>query len=97
MTTPLESLVSGGRLVLVATHGRPVELETNRLQSSRALLVGSLAYLPGGLRRSHRGHGRRPLRTAGWVEEIGLDDVTHALGELRAGRGMKVLVSPDRR
>ncbi|SEO49182.1 2,3-butanediol dehydrogenase [Trujillonella endophytica] len=92
LTTGLDALVSGGRLVVVATHGRPVEMETNRLQMRELSLVGSLAYLPEDFDAVIAAMADGRYDATGWVEEVGLDDVERAFADLHAGRRMKVLV-----
>jgi (R,R)-butanediol dehydrogenase/meso-butanediol dehydrogenase/diacetyl reductase len=97
ITSSLDLLAPGGGLVVVAMHERLVELDVTPVVMGERSIVGSLAYLPEDFDAviGAMADGRYDL--TGWVAEIALDEVTHALGELRAGRGMKVLVSPTGR
>jgi (R,R)-butanediol dehydrogenase/meso-butanediol dehydrogenase/diacetyl reductase len=92
VSSALDVLTPGGRLVVVASHERPMELDTDRLLMGEFSVTGSLAYLPEDFTGVIEAMAQGRYDPAGWVDVIGLDDVVGALGELRAGRAMKLLV-----
>lgn len=96
VTSALDLLAPGGRLVVVAMHERPMGLDITPLVMGEASIVGSLAYLPEDFNAVIGAMAAGRYDLTGWVDEVGFDEVAHTLGRLRAGHGMKVLVSSGR-
>ena len=59
---------------------------------SETEITGALAYLPADFDAVIAAMAAGKYSIDGWVEVIGLEGVVDALTNLRAGRGMKVLV-----
>jgi (R,R)-butanediol dehydrogenase/meso-butanediol dehydrogenase/diacetyl reductase len=92
VTTGLQILRSGGRLVIVAGHVSPVTIDTNQMLLGERSIVASMAYrddFPEVLRRQAAGE----LPTDAWVETVPFDRlVDQGLERLAAGQAVKVLV-----
>lgn len=93
LLSALMFLAPGGKVVLVAVHARPVEIHPALLVVGETGIEGALAYLPEDFDGVIDAMSRGMYDTTGWVDEIGYDGVVPTLAELRAGRGMKVLVA----
>lgn len=92
LVTALASLTPGGRLVVVALHEKGFDFNPTMLVMAETSIVGALAYLPEDFDAVIAAMANGKYSVEGWVEEITVEDVVHAFGELRQGRGMKVLV-----
>lgn len=89
----LAALSPRGVLVGVALHEREFAFNPSPSVFAEHTFVGSIAYRPTDFREVIDAMTRGWYRMDGWVSTVGFDEVGHALRELRAGRGMKVLVA----
>ncbi len=94
MAASLGALAPRGVLVVVALHEHEFGFNPIGLVFAENAIVGSLAYRPGDFRAVIAAMAAGRLDTTGWVSTVPLDDVAPVLHELRAGRGMKILVAP---
>jgi len=92
LTSALECLTPGGRLVVVALHERPVEFAPTALVMSETEMAGVLGYTQHDFDEVIAAMAAGKYDTTGWVQEVPLDGVVDAIGSLRAGNGAKVLV-----
>ncbi len=90
--TALAALTPGGRLVVVALHERPVEFNPTMLVMAETEMAGALGYLQVDFGEVIEAMAAGKYSAEGWVDVVGLDGVVDAITNLRAGRGMKVLV-----
>jgi len=88
----LTALTPGGRMVVVAAHESPVELNPTMLLFGETEIVGSLAYQPSDFDAVISAMASGAYSYAGWVEERPLGDVLEALTDLRHERTIKVLL-----
>ena len=91
----VRSTCKGGSIMLLASSRRPVEAPLGALLAAQLTVRTSYAScgdFPAVIEAVARGDC--PLDD--WISVIGLDDLLDAFGELRAGRGIKVLVDPRR-
>lgn len=88
----LQSLGLGGRMVIVAAYEKPIEINANLLFGDKSIRT-SAVYTREDFAAVIEAMGRGLYRTdGGWIETVGFEDVETALQNLRAGKGMKVLV-----
>ncbi|WP_111720170.1 2,3-butanediol dehydrogenase [Homoserinimonas sp. OAct 916] len=90
--TAIASLTPAGRLVVVAIHERTMEFNPSQLVMAETEIVGSLAYLPEDFDAVIAAMAEGKYSAEGWLSEVEVEGVVGAITELRAGRGMKVLV-----
>ncbi|MFT4305579.1 MAG: 2,3-butanediol dehydrogenase [Microbacterium sp.] len=88
----LANLTPGGRAIVAAIHERPLEFLPTQLVIGETEIAGTLAYLPQDFDEVIAAMAEGKYDITGWVDEIGYDEVVATFGELRAGRGMKMLV-----
>ena len=79
-------LAPGGRLVVVAVHEHPTEFNPTQLLRSETEIIGSLAYLPADFADVIDAMANGVYDLSGWVSQLPLDNVIHAIEDLRAGR-----------
>jgi threonine dehydrogenase-like Zn-dependent dehydrogenase len=89
--TAIDVLAARGRLVVVAAHVRPVQLDLLGVLMREIEISVSFAY-SGDFPKviAHLADGRYP--TASWVERVPFDGLVDALERLRAGAATKLLV-----
>ncbi|MGN7950023.1 2,3-butanediol dehydrogenase [Microbacterium sp. 22215] len=92
VTSSLASLVSGGRVVVVAIHERTMEFLPTQLVMAETEIAGALAYLPEDFEAVIEAMSRGVYDTTGWVQEVALEQVVDAIHSLRGGAGAKILV-----
>jgi (R,R)-butanediol dehydrogenase/meso-butanediol dehydrogenase/diacetyl reductase len=88
----LAQLTPQGVLVVVALHEKPFGFNPTTLVMSETAATGSLGYLQKDFDAVIRAMAQGQYTAQGWVADVEIGDVVRAFGELRAGRGMKVLV-----
>lgn len=88
----LASLTPGGRVVVVAIHERPMELQPSQLVMAETDISGTLAYLPEDFDAVIAAMSRGAYDTTGWVEQVPLEGVVDAIHRLRGGAGAKILL-----
>ncbi len=93
ITSALANLTPGGKVVVVALHEKPMQFLPTQLVMSETEIGGTLGYLQADFDAVIAAMAGGKYDPTGWVDVVGLDEVTDAFGRLRAGRGMKVLVS----
>jgi (R,R)-butanediol dehydrogenase/meso-butanediol dehydrogenase/diacetyl reductase len=81
-----------GRYVILAFGFIDVPFAPWLLARTEIELTGSCGYNSDVFRRVMGLIAAGAFPTDGWVDHVGMEDVTRVLGELRAGRRMKVLV-----
>lgn len=89
----LAALAPRGRVVVVAIHEQPLNLNPTQLVMSETGVTGALAHVPSDFEAVIHAMSEGRYSTDGWVSEIRMDDLHQALDDLRAGRRMKVLVA----
>lgn len=94
VTASLGALAPRGVLVVVALHEQEFGFNPLGLVFSENAVLGSLAYRPDDFRAVIAAMAEGRIDTTGWVSTVPLDDAAPALHDLRAGRGMKILVTP---
>ena len=88
----MQSLAVGGRMILIAVFDEPIQLARPLLFGGRSIQNSSV-YTRGDFRAVIDAMDKGLYELAGdWVHTIGFNDVENALHDLRAGRGMKILV-----
>ena len=92
VTSALANLTPGGRVVVVAIHERAMELNPSQLVLTETEIVGTQAYLPEDFEAVIAAMAAGKYTAEGWVSEVEIEGVVDAITELRAGRGMKVLI-----
>ncbi len=92
----LGQLTPLGMLTVVALHEKGFEFNPTQLVMGETAMNGSLAYLPADFDAVIEAMAAGRYTAEGWVAEVDVDGVVGAFGELRAGRGMKVLVRAPR-
>ena len=80
------------RLVVVALHEKGFDFNPTVLVMSETSVVGALAYLPEDFDAVIAAMAEGRYSADGWVAEVAPDQLVHTFGELRQGRGTKVLV-----
>ena len=90
----LGALAPRGVLVIVALHEREVAWNPTGLVFAETSILGSLAYRPEDFTDVIAAMAAGRIDTTGWVTKVPLTGVEDALKDLRAGRGMKILVEP---
>ncbi|MCU1406006.1 MAG: alcohol dehydrogenase [Glaciihabitans sp.] len=93
VTSAVANLTPQGKVVIVALHERAFEFNPTSLVMAETQILGTLGYLPEDFDAVIKAMSEGKYTTEGWVAEIGVDDVVATMAELRAGRGMKVLVA----
>lgn len=96
LTTAIEALRPGGRVVLVAMGQQPVAFPPPALTWPEASVIGTMCYVDDDFRAVIAAMERDALPTHGWVSWTDLD---HLLDDgyeaLREARAMKVVVRPN--
>ncbi|RWZ46194.1 2,3-butanediol dehydrogenase [Labedella phragmitis] len=95
VTSAIANLTPLGRVVVVALHERGFEFNPTMLVMAETEIAGTLGYTQADFDAVIAAMADGAYDTTGWVTTVGLDAVVDSLAELRAGRGMKVLVSAD--
>lgn len=95
VTSSIANLTPLGRMVVVALHERGFEFNPTLLVMAETEIAGTLGYTQADFDAVIAAMADGAYDTTGWVATVGLDAVVDTLGELRAGRGMKVLVSAE--
>jgi (R,R)-butanediol dehydrogenase/meso-butanediol dehydrogenase/diacetyl reductase len=95
VTSAITNLTPLGRMVVVALHERGFEFNPTTLVMAETEIAGTLGYTQADFDAVIAAMADGKYDTTGWVAVVGLDGVIDALAELRAGRGMKVLVSAE--
>ncbi|BDZ54015.1 2,3-butanediol dehydrogenase [Agromyces marinus] len=95
VTSALSSLAPLGRLVIVALHERTTEIFPTQLVMTETEMAGALGYLQSDFDAVIAAMADGLYDTTGWIDEVGFDGVEATIHELRAGRGMKYLVSSE--
>ncbi|BDZ65500.1 2,3-butanediol dehydrogenase [Agromyces mangrovi Wang et al. 2018] len=93
VSSVLANLGPLGRMVIVALHERTMDFFPTQLVMGETEVVGALGYTQADFDAVIAAMAAGHYDTTGWVGETGLDGVLDAIGDLRQGRGMKVLVS----
>jgi (R,R)-butanediol dehydrogenase/meso-butanediol dehydrogenase/diacetyl reductase len=88
----LEQLTPLGTMTVVALHEQGFDFNPTQLVMAETAMNGSLAYLPADFDAVIAAMAEGKYTADGWVDGIEVDGVVAAFGELRKGRGMKVLV-----
>lgn len=88
-------LAPGGIAVIVGVHGAPVQIDPLQLLLNELTLTSVKAYDKRDFAEALEAMSQGGLDTTGWVEDVGLDDVESTIISLRAGHGVKVVVSVD--
>ncbi|MTV27409.1 2,3-butanediol dehydrogenase [Nitriliruptoraceae bacterium ZYF776] len=88
----IQALRPAGTFVVVALHEKGVEFNPTMLVMGEKRMVGSLAYLHEDFDAVIAAMADGLYDLTGWVEIVGLDEVEDAIGRLRAGDGLKILV-----
>lgn len=86
-------LAPGGIAVIVGVHGAPIEVDPLQLLLNELTITSVKAYDKRDFAEALEAMSQGGFDTAGWVEDVGLDDVERTIISLRAGRGVKVLVT----
>lgn len=94
-TSGIASLAPRGRMVVVASYERTVEMLPTDLMIGEREIVGAVGFQPADWDGIIAAMAEGGYDTTGWVEERPLDDVVEALNDLRAGRGSKILIRMD--
>ena len=92
----LAQLTPLGTMTVVALHETGFEFNPTQLVMAETAMNGSLAYLPEDFDAVIGAMAEGKYTADGWVAEVDVEGVVEAFGELRAGRGMKVLVRAPR-
>ncbi|MGW5107470.1 zinc-binding dehydrogenase [Nocardia sp. NPDC004123] len=92
ITSALASLVPGGRVVVVALHEHPMELQPTQLMMAETEIVGAVGYLPEEFDAVIAAMANGIYDTTGWVREIPLTGVVDAIHALRSGTDAKILI-----
>ena len=92
VTAALAALAPRGTLVIVALHEREFGFNPTAMVFAENTVVGSIAYTADDFREVIAAMALGSYPTGGWVSTVGLADAGQALRDLRAGRGMKILV-----
>jgi (R,R)-butanediol dehydrogenase/meso-butanediol dehydrogenase/diacetyl reductase len=77
---------------VVALHEQGSEFNPTQLVMAEGSIIGSLAYMPQDFDAVIQAMSEGKYTAEGWVSEVEVEAVTRSFQELRAGRGMKVLV-----
>lgn len=89
----LELLTYQGRAVVVAIHMKPIELNAWALQPMQRTVIGSLAYSPEDFGQVIGAMAEGKYPTDGWVSVRPAGDLLDVIGDLKAGRGTKILLA----
>jgi (R,R)-butanediol dehydrogenase/meso-butanediol dehydrogenase/diacetyl reductase len=92
----LTQLTPLGTMTVVALHERGFEFNPTQLVMAETAINGSLAYLPQDFDAVITAMAEGKYTAEGWVAEVEIEGLVGAFGELRAGRGMKVMVRAPR-
>ncbi len=88
----LSALAPRGALVIVALHEREFGFNPTGMVFAENTVIGSIAYGPADYEAVLTAMSEGRYSTDGWVTTVPLADAQQALKDLRAGRGMKILV-----
>ncbi len=94
LASGLEQLAPHGTAVVVAIHERPMEFNPTALVMPEASVTGTLAYLQEDFDAVIDAMADGKYDATGWVDDVPLERVEETIHALRAGRGMKALVTP---
>jgi (R,R)-butanediol dehydrogenase/meso-butanediol dehydrogenase/diacetyl reductase len=88
----MRTLGINGRMVIVATYEKPIELLAHDLAGDKSIMSSSV-YSRDDFAAVIEAMGRGMYRAdGGWIDTVEFEGVEAALHDLRAGKGMKVLV-----
>ena len=90
----LAALAPQGVLVIVALHEWEFGFNPTGMVFSENTIKGSIAYRPSDFKAVIEAMGKGGFGTEHWVSTVPLDEAAGALNDLRAGRGIKTLLSP---
>lgn len=93
VTSALGALAPQGALVIVALHEREFGFNPTGMVFAENTIIGSIAYRPADYEAVIKAMSEGRYSTDGWVTTVPLTDAEQALRNLRAGRGMKILVA----
>ena len=88
----LDACAPRGRVVLIAIFEQQPKIEPFDLVRREMDLVGAIGYNRATFQRVHDLMAEGKYPTDGWVEHVGFADLTDAIGQLRRGNRMKLLV-----
>lgn len=88
----LATMAPQGRLQVVAIHEHALDFNPSQLVMGENEIAAALAYLPSDFDAVIQAMATGLYDTAGWVDDVDLDDVVDAIARLRAGKAMKILV-----
>lgn len=88
----LSALVPGGKLVVVALHEKSFDFNPILLVWTEVSVTGTLGYTHQDYDQVIAAMSRGHYSTLGWVDEVGVEELTDTFASLRAGAGIKVLV-----
>lgn len=79
-------------LALVGLHEKAFGFNPTAMTFAENTIVGCIAYRPDDFRSVIDAMAQDRYNTEGWVSRVPLEEAERALRELRAGKGMKILV-----
>lgn len=89
----LMALTPGGKMVIVAIHGKGVDFNPSMLVMRETEVLGALAYLPQDFDEVLAAMSEGKFNPESWVDLIGMDEIVNSMQEMHAGRGMKYMVN----
>lgn len=90
----LAALAPQGMLVIVALHEWEFAFNPTGMVFSENTIKGSIAYTPADFKAVIAAMSNGGFGTEHWVATVPLDDAAQALNDLRAGQGIKTLLTP---
>lgn len=92
ISSALTSVAPGGRIVVVALHEHPAELQLTQLMMTETEIVGAVGYLPDEFDEVIAAMAAGLYDTTGWVQEMQLDNIVDAIELLGRRAGSKILI-----
>ena len=89
----IDLLAPGGIAVIVGVHSGPIQVNPLQLLLNELTLTSVKAYDKQDFAEALEAMSQGCVDTTGWVEDIGLEDVERTIVSLRAGQGVKALVT----
>lgn len=93
LETAIEHLAAAGRVVLLAMHGKPVQIDTIPLMLNQKDILGSMGYYPSDYDKVLRAMSEGHYSSEGWVKQMPMEEVLHGIAALEAGEYIKVLLT----